>query len=85
MIPICDDQGDGARAWHPSRATHHQSISHGRASTIYQTLTKRPDPLPATKAAGGAMNILGSQRVDPTVPARETTGLLRRARTSAVE
>jgi len=82
---IVTNRDHGARAWHPSRATHHQSISHGRASTIYQTLTKRPDPLPATKAAGGAINILSGRRVDPTVPARETTGLLRRARTSSVE
>jgi hypothetical protein len=41
--------------------------------------------LPVTKAAGGAMNVMSGQRVDPTVLARETTGLLRRARTSAME
>ena len=40
--------------------------------------------LPATKAAGGPMNILSGQRVTPTVLARETT-VYYAVRTSAAE
>jgi len=37
------------------------------------------------KAAGAALNIMSGQREDPTVLVRETIGLLRRVRISAVE
>jgi len=37
------------------------------------------------KAVGAAMNIMSGQREDPTVGVRETIGLPRRVRISAVE